>query len=209
MKATVTSTTRSQLLLALCTAGALTLSAPALAQTSQSDAAAANTSPGRAQSATEQPVRREIQRQVAGARADVPAANIPPESPITAPAEPETSFTSADAIPADDTDNAVDTTAAERTREVSRTEAVDRTGANNGALYFSEVDNSNDYRLSWDEIRTSYEQEVMEADWSQVEFFDEFDTDGDELLDEDEYSEFIAEIGLEEPANRSSFIHIE
>lgn len=119
--------------------------------------------------------------------------------------------TSRDAVNADDgfADEGGATTPADRTTEVNRTGAADRTAANEGAMYFSEVDNSNDYRLTWDEVRTSYEQELSAADWNREEFLDEFDTDGDEFLDEDEYSEFLSEVGLEEPENRSSFIDID
>lgn len=87
--------------------------------------------------------------------------------------------------------------------------APDLTTPNTQAHYFSDVDYSNDYRLTWEEIVTVYESEVREGGWTRIEFIEEFDTDGDEFLDEDEYSEFLAEVGLDEPENTSSFIDID
>lgn len=122
----------------------------------------------------------------------------------------DTRLISRDAVTASDFAEEGEATApADRTTEANRTEASDRTAANQGALYFAEVDNSNDYRLTWDEVRTSYEQEISAAEWDREAFLEEFDTDGDEFLDEDEYSEFLSEVGLEEPENRSSFIDID
>lgn len=202
---------RCKLLPALCAAGAMALSGAANAQvdattTAESDAAAVRTEPtsgaaahtsrGGANIAGEQE-----------ASSDNRAAAAETQS---ATAGSGVAFTSDDAIATrDDADDAVDTSAADRTIEANRTEAADRTAANTGALYFSEVDNSDDRRLTWDEISTSYEQEVLEADWSRAEFFSQFDSDGNGFLDEDEYSEFISAIGLEQPENRSSFIDID
>lgn len=87
--------------------------------------------------------------------------------------------------------------------------APDLTTPNTQAHYFSDVDYSNDYRLTWEEIVTAYESELREGGWTRIEFIEEFDSDGDEFLDEDEYSDFLAEVGLDEPENRSSFIDID
>lgn len=95
------------------------------------------------------------------------------------------------------------------TLERDRIEAPDLTTPTTEAHYFSDVDYSNDHRLSWDEMITFYETEIREGGWTLTEFFDEFDTDGDEFLDEEEYAEFLSEVGLEEPQNRSSFMDID
>lgn len=102
-----------------------------------------------------------------------------------------------------------DTSAAPSQSAAAPTRAPDLTTPNSQAHYFSDVDYSNDYRLAWEEIVTAYEPELREGGWTRTEFIDEFDTDGDEFLDEDEYSEFLAEVGLEEPQNTSSFIDID
>lgn len=95
------------------------------------------------------------------------------------------------------------------TLERDRIEAPDLTTPTTEAHYFSDVDYSNDYRLTWEEMITFYEPQIRKGGWTLMEFLDEFDTDGDEFLDEDEYSEFLSEVGLEEPQNRSSFMDID
>lgn len=109
----------------------------------------------------------------------------------------------------DDADVAVDRSAVQRTRSRNRNYLADPTMEDDKAFYFSEVDYSNDYRLTWDEINAYYHQEILEGGWDRMEFFEEFDSDGDEFLDEEEYLDFIRDIGLEEQENRSPFIEVD
>lgn len=116
---------------------------------------------------------------------------------------------SEDVIDADDiSGDGLRTAPPEWTPPPGRADAADRTAPNQGALYFTDVDNNNDYRLNWEEIRTSYEQEVIDAEWGRQEFLSEFDTDEDEFLDIEEYGQFINELDFAHPEQRTTFIDI-
>lgn len=90
-------------------------------------------------------------------------------------------------------DTGTRTSDANRTDEAGRSDAADRTQS--GQQEFSDIDSDTDSRLTWSEVNSAHEQELGEAGWDQEQVFEEYDTDGDSYLDEDEYDEFTADLG--------------
>lgn len=67
-----------------------------------------------------------------------------------------------------------------------------QTTTNSAERSFPSVDQNNDQRLVWTEIRAVYEDELNEAGWEETQLMNEFDANEDQQIDAQEYVVFLS-----------------
>lgn len=61
----------------------------------------------------------------------------------------------------------------------------------------TQIDQNNDRGLGWSEIEAIYNRDLEQADWTEDYVFSTYDKDDDEVLNEEEYTEFVSGIAAE------------